>query len=275
MISVIIPLYNKEHFIAKTINSVLKQTYTEFELIIINDGSTDKSADIAMKIKDERIKLINQTNKGVSIARNTGIYIAQGTFIAFLDADDEWCPEYLETMYQLTIKYPNYSVFCTGQINRAIHTLPKGISIIEDHCKYNYVFFTGCMFIRKKIFQEVGVFKEGIQLGEDRDMWLRICCKYKTIYLNEELVKHPYCTENNLARTIDTTKSFPYWEWYEYPFPIKKSLYRYTTEMIVECVRTLTKQKRYKDALFFLTKTRGTTTIKARLKLLFQILLKK
>lgn len=275
MISIIIPLYNKEHYIANTIKSVLTQTYTDFELIIVNDGSTDNSNDIVSKFTDKRIKIINQTNQGVSVARNTGINIAQGTFIAFLDADDEWCPEYLEKMYQLTIKYPNYSVFCTGQINRVIHTLPKGISIIEDHCKYNYIFFTGCMFIRKKIFQEVGLFKEGIQLGEDRDMWLRICCKYKTVYLNEELVKHPYCTENNLAKTIDITKSFPYWEWYSYKYPYKESLYRYTTEMIVECVLLLINQKRHKEAWFFLRKTKGITTVRARLKLLFRIIFRK
>lgn len=275
MISVIIPLYNKEHYIAQTLNSVLNQTYTDFEVIIVNDGSTDKSTDIVLGFKDKRIKLINQDNKGVSAARNSGINMAKGDFLAFLDADDEWYPEYLEKMHNLTIIYHNYSVFCTGQTNRPIPTLPQGVSIIEDHCKYNYVYFTGCMLIRTEIFKTIGLFREGIQLGEDRDMWLRICCKHNTVYLNEELVNHPYYTENNLARTIDTKKSFPYWEWYNYTFPLKRSLYRYTTEMLVECAMTLTRQKRYKDALYFLLKTRGTTTVRARLKLLIKIILKK
>lgn len=275
MISIIIPLYNKEHFIEQTLKSVLGQTYTDFEAIIVNDGSTDKSVDIVSEFKDKRIKLINQDNKGVSAARNAGIRIAKGEYIAFLDADDEWNPDFLEKMYNLSLRYPDNSVFCTGQKGRPITTLPQGTSIIEDHCKYSYIYFTGCMFIRTDVFKKVEIFREGIQLGEDRDMWLRICCKYTTVYLNEELVNHPYCTENNLSRTIDTTKSFPYWEWYSYPYPIKRSLYRYTTEILMGCVQNLIKQKRYKDAFYFLLKTRGLTTIKARLKSFIQILLKR
>lgn len=275
MISIIIPLYNKEHFIAQTLNSVLNQTYTDFEVIIVNDGSTDKSVDIVLGFNDKRINIVNQVNKGVSAARNTGIKLAKGDYIAFLDADDEWHPEFLEKMHKLAMTYPNNSVFCTGQKNRPIPTLSQGVSVVEDYCKYNYIYATGCVLIRTQLLKEVGLFREGIQLGEDRDMWLRINCKDVTIYLNEELLNHPYSTENNLSRTIDATKSFPYWEWYGYPFRLKRSLYRYTTEMLVECVQILVKQKRYKDALFFLKKTRGTTTVRARIKLLYKILLKK
>lgn len=275
MISIIIPLYNKEHFIEQTLKSVLGQTYTDFEAIIVNDGSTDKSVDIVSEFKDKRIKLINQDNKGVSAARNTGIKLAKGDYIAFLDADDEWHTEFLEKMHKLATTHTQYSVFCTGQKKRPIPTLPQGISIIEDHCKYNYIYATGCVLIRTQIFKEIGLFREGVQLGEDRDMWLRISCKYTTVYLNEGLLNHPYSTENNLARTIDTTKSFPYWEWYNYTFPIKRSLYKYTTEMLVECIQTLVKQKRYKEAFNFLKKTRGTAAIRPRLKLLYKILLKK
>lgn len=275
MISVIIPLYNKEHFIGKTIQSVLVQTYTDYELIIINDGSTDKSLDIVKQFVDHRIVCITQNNQGVSAARNAGIKIAKGEFIAFLDADDEWLPEYLEKMYQLTLRYPHYSVFCAAQTNRLIGTLPLGVSIIHDHCMYNYIYFTGSMLIKKQVFQETGLFREGIQLGEDRDMWLRVCCNNPTVYLNEELVSHPYDTENNLARTIDTTKSFPYWEWYDYNYPIKSSLYRYATNEIIKNIYVLLKQKRYSETWCMYKKIKGYHSIKHRINILVRTLFRK
>ena len=264
-ISVIIPLYNKEHYIEDTIKSVLNQTYSNWEAIIIDDGSTDSSAQITQSINDPRIRFCQQTNQGVSKTRNRGIELATGEYIAFLDADDQWMPNY----------YPNYSVFCSAHDGHYIHSLPSGVSIIDDHCKYPYIYWTGCMLIKKEVFNKIGGFREGIQLGEDRDMWLRIACEYPTIYLNEELAYHPYVTENNLNLTIDTTKSFPYWEWYDYPYPYKKSLYQYTTVRIVSCAETLIKQQRYSDAWYFLKKTRGYTTIRSRIKVLFKILLKK
>lgn len=90
MISVVIPLYNKDKQIAKTLYSVLKQTYPNFEVIVVNDGSTDNSLSEVSKISDSRIRLICQENKGVSAARNRGIQEAKSDYIAFLDADDEW-----------------------------------------------------------------------------------------------------------------------------------------------------------------------------------------
>ena len=90
MISVVIPLYNKEKYIKRAIESVLNQTFQKFEIIVVNDGSTDKSAEIVQNIKDPRIRLINQKNAGVSAARNRGIQEAKYEYIAFLDADDFW-----------------------------------------------------------------------------------------------------------------------------------------------------------------------------------------
>lgn len=273
-ISVIIPLYNKEHYIRDTIQSVLSQTFTNWEAIIINDGSTDNSESIAKSFHDNRIRVYSQDNQGVSKTRNRAIQLAQGDYIAFLDADDEWKPAYLETMINLARKYPEYSVFCTGQQGRPIHSLPSGVSVITDHCSYDYIFWTGAMLVKKAVFDKTGGFREGIQLGEDRDMWLRIGCIYPTIYLNEELVSHPYITENNLARTIDTAQSFPYWEWYNYPYPNKKSLFRYTTNQIVICAEEFVSKKRYSDAWSYLKKTRGLSAVRPRLKLLLRILLK-
>lgn len=274
-ISIIIPLYNKEHFVLGTIQSVLNQTFQDWEMIIINDGSTDNSGAIAQSIKDSRILYFEQENQGLSATRNRGIHIAKGEFIALLDADDTWYPNYLETMVKLTEDYPCFSIFGTGQKNRPINTLPSGVSIIDDYCTYEYVYWVGSMVIRKKVYDEVGDFRVGVTPHEDTDMWLRMSCKYKAVYLNEELVDHPYITENNLARMCDPKKSCPLWEWYDYPYPDKKKLYKHTTEQMIKWGNTLADYKYFNDAWKFLYKTRGHSTICPRLKLLLRILLRK
>ena len=111
MISVVIPLYNKEQSIASTLQTVQNQTYQDFEIVIVDDGSTDHSVEEVTKVLNPRIRLIHQENAGVSAARNRGIEEAKGEYIAFLDADDEWKPDYLKTQYELTQKYPECSVF--------------------------------------------------------------------------------------------------------------------------------------------------------------------
>ena len=104
--SVVIPLYNKEHYIEKTIRSVLAQTCPDYEVIVVDDGSKDSSLALAKKIEGGNIRVIAQENQGVSVARNTGILNASGKYICFLDADDEWRPDYLATIQSLTDKYP-------------------------------------------------------------------------------------------------------------------------------------------------------------------------
>jgi len=267
MISIIIPLFNKEHYVKLTLDSVLSQTYHNFEVIIVNDGSTDKSIEIVNGFLDERIRLINQKNQGVSVARNHGIKEAKGDFVTFIDSDDTWTVDYLETMMKLVSEYPDYSVFCTAQQNRLIDTLPQGVSIIEDACLYDYIFATGCVLLKKEVLDKIGGYKEGIQLGEDRDFWLRISCYYKTVFLNKETLCHPLETENNLSRIVDPMKSFPYWEWYKYNYPNRHSLYYYTTIMIIEIIKALISQERYNEAIKILTKCKGHTALIHRIKL--------
>lgn len=275
MISVIIPLYNKEHYIRATIESVLAQTYNDFELIIINDGSTDNSLRIVSEFEDPRIIIVNQKNAGVSAARNHGIRIATGDFISFLDADDTWKSGFLKAMYDLSQQYPQESVFGVAQVNRPITTLPSGISIIKDFCSYFYCFCTGSLFLKREVFEKVGFFKQDIQIGEDFDMWLRIGCHYKYIYLNEPFLMHPDVTENNLSLIRNISKTYPFWEWYSYPYTPKKSLYRYTTDRIVNTASRLIKEKRFYEAFSILMKARGYNALRHRINLLFKIIRKK
>lgn len=112
MISVVIPLYNKAHMIMRTLASVLTQTYTEFEVIIVNDGSTDGGVEVIRSFtSDPRVKIIEQENQGVSAARNNGVACAKYDYIAFLDADDEWLPSYLEKLKEAIDLFPDSSMY--------------------------------------------------------------------------------------------------------------------------------------------------------------------
>lgn len=117
MISIVIPLYNKEKQIAHTLQSVFAQTFQDFEIVIVDDGSTDNSVMEVKKFDDPRVLLIQQSNAGVSAARNRGIEEANGELIAFLDADDEWMPEFLQTILQLKKIYFNCKVWATSYFN--------------------------------------------------------------------------------------------------------------------------------------------------------------
>jgi len=194
MISVVIPLYNKALYIKDTIKNVLNQTYQEFELIVVNDGSQDKGAEIVKSFNDSRIRLINKANGGVSSARNVGIKEAKYDYIAFLDADDEWLPNHLEEINKLIVDYRNEAnVFVTnfarkypdGRIipNRKEDELKQGI--ITNYFKETLkkaVIHTSCVCISKKGLNSVNGFDERLSRGEDMDVWFKLARKYKIAY---------------------------------------------------------------------------------------------
>lgn len=197
MISVIIPLYNKELHVGRAISSVLSQSYQDFEIIIVDDGSTDDSANIVKLYKDFRITLIHQENAGVSSARNRGIEEATGDLIAFLDADDEWMPDHLRTIIRLAQKYPYAGIYAssykitslTGKVTspKLIGIpLPPWEGIIPSY--FNTAssgappVCSSSVCIPKYIFQDVGQFCLGKRMGEDIDMWGRIALKYSVMF---------------------------------------------------------------------------------------------
>ncbi len=201
MFSVVIPLYNKADYIRKAAQSVLEQTMTDFELIIINDGSTDNSLEVVKKINDSRIKVTNQPNSGVSAARNNGGKIAKYDLVAFLDADDWWSPDYLENMNRLVSKYPdaglwaaNYYKVKWGNSIEANIGLEDGfkdgpINYFKVYAKTMWMPITSSSFIIKKsVFEEINGYKTDLKIGEDFDLWLRVALKYKMTYLYKPLV---------------------------------------------------------------------------------------
>ena len=132
MISIVIPLYNKEKQIVAALQKVFEQTYQDFEVIIVDDGSTDGSISEVNKFSDSRVRLISQENAGVSMARNKGIENAKGKYIAFLDADDEWDSQYLEEQINLINRYPQCDIFASNYIFKHLsgkyeNTIIRGI----------------------------------------------------------------------------------------------------------------------------------------------------
>ncbi len=211
--SVIVPLYNKEKHIVRTIESVLNQTYKDFELVIIDDGSTDDSYDIAAKIKDERIYVYKQENKGASVARNKGVMLSRGKFVAFLDADDTWYPDYLQTIAQLVDKYTAANYFATsyeyyydeGEITptKKFFQMEKNWEgVIDDFFKIAYdgpILCSSCTVVSREAFNAVGGFKDGIKLGEDIDLWTALGLEYKLAYKNKVCATY-HCDAQNRSQ---------------------------------------------------------------------------
>ncbi|WDF64698.1 glycosyltransferase family 2 protein [Flavobacterium sp. KACC 22763] len=202
--SIIIPLYNKENFIENTIQSVLNQTFQDFEIIVVNDGSTDKSEEKLLQFKDPRIQYFIKKNKGVSATRNYGIEKANADFIAFLDADDYWHPTFLETIYTNISKLPNQKVFSAAiefETSKKVISAQYSISKTNDDFEIvNYfkaslketVLCTSCSVFHKSIFEEIGHFDTKIKSGEDTDLWIRIGLVYPVVFSWKVLARYIY-----------------------------------------------------------------------------------
>lgn len=199
--SVIIPVYNKKETVSESIESVLNQKYKNFEIIVINDGSTDNTSEILEKYKN-KIKIINQKNSGVSVARNNGIKKAKGKFICFLDADDIWFDNHLETLDKMIKEYKNESYFITSRIttfnNNAIYHSSSKLKKFPQTFKCKNLFKllnvygdgllqTNSICIKKDAFIKNNIFFEpNIKIGEDTDVWYRVALKFPVIISKTE-----------------------------------------------------------------------------------------
>ncbi len=186
LISVIIPAYNSESTIQATLESVFNQTFSDFEVILINDGSTDRTVDILGQISDSRAKVFYYPNSGVAVSRNRGISHASGEFISFLDADDLWTPDKLEAQLQALITHPEAAVAyswtdCIDEagnfLYHGMHISPSGY-VLGDLLLQNFLQNGSNPLIRKTALLEVGEFDPLLNPSEDLDMWLRLAAKY-------------------------------------------------------------------------------------------------
>ena len=225
IISIIIPLFNKELFIKQTLLSVLNQTFSEFEIIIISDGSTDKSVTIINDIDDERITLYTTKNKGVSHARNYGISKANTDLIALLDADDLWEPNHLENLHTLYTNFPHCGLYATNYHKqffngKKINTHFNGVSkhhfgIIEDYFSASTsdsIAWSSAVMIPKKIFQELGGFDEAMRSGQDTDLWIRIALNksiaFSAVASSNKIILEPKYHLSYSSNRIDRLKLF-------------------------------------------------------------------
>lgn len=200
MFSVIIPLYNKEKWIEECISSVLSQSFEQFEVLVINDGSTDTSLEVIQHyLEDKRIRVITQPNAGVSKARNRGIEEAKYDLIAFLDADDLWHKDFLKYCDQAFTQFINTAIVgtkCVKQSNASHQSTQTpfngeiSIEEIKDYFSFAYkepLFHSSSVVIKKNVFKKIGYFDNQLKSGEDLDMWFRIMIHYPGVFIKNEL----------------------------------------------------------------------------------------
>ena len=232
-ISVVIPLYNKQNAIAATLQSVLAQTYTKYEIIVVDDGSTDRSAEVAEIILQEctvygvecKGKVIRKANGGVSSARNRGIQEAKYDYIALLDGDDLWDEHYLEEQVRLIQDFPeakmwgvNYAFVKYGttiKYNQGLGDGYRGYVKNYFETKHGDLYCSSSVIIRKDAFDIIGCFDERIAYSEDLDMWYRIILHYPVVFYDKVLAYYNQDAENRCAYDLkihyDLTRYLPYY----------------------------------------------------------------
>lgn len=197
LVSIIMPAYNAEKTIVESIESVLKQTYINWELIVVNDGSNDRTSALVLAFNDERVVLVKQDNGGVANARNNGINNSKGEYIAFLDSDDLWVEDKLERQIGVLVGGKHKMCFaktwCFRENSNQTSDCFVNISLdFDDRDKILVYDFIPVLtvLLTKDVLAEVGHFDETLRGVEDWDMWIRVLQKYEAIYLDEFLAKY-------------------------------------------------------------------------------------
>ncbi|MGY8886133.1 MAG: glycosyltransferase family 2 protein [Flavobacteriales bacterium] len=239
--SVVIPLYNKENFIENTIQSLLNQTFSDFEVLVVNDCSTDTSEQLVARFDDPRINIIQHSvNKGLSASRNTGIKSANANYIAFLDADDLWKPSFLEKIDVLINQYPEASLFATKY--EVLHKKNRIVThdfklknftkhgIIKNFFESNLnqsIYYPSCLCVKKIVFEDVGYYNEEVNYSEDVDFNLRAHATYKLAYWDEAAVTYLLDSENQITQNGLKGKTIPDYDFYEAQFKGRQDIKKY------------------------------------------------
>ena len=205
-VSVIIPTHNREQFIARAIDSVLAQTFTDYEIIVVDDGSIDLTRDV-LRAYDNRIKYVYQENKGVSAARNLGIRESTSQYIAFLDSDDYWAPEKLELQVEVLDKHDNVGIVfgrmpILNERGEILGMKPNGISgrDFQELLRVWGDLPTSSVMTRRECFDRLGVFDETLPPMEDIDMWLRIARHYDLHEIEGKTLAYYWRHEEQITR---------------------------------------------------------------------------
>ncbi|MCY4643170.1 MAG: glycosyltransferase [Bacteriovoracales bacterium] len=195
-VSVVIPTYNRESLIGRAVQSVLAQSFRDFELLIVDDGSTDNTLEKLKDFCDDRIKIIETPHRGVSWARNVGLSRAKGEWMAFLDSDDEWLPHKLESQWDYMRAHPSIKIVHGEEIwiRRGVRVNP-----MKKHAKCGGWIFPKCLplcpispstvMIHREVLEQVGVFDPQMIVCEDYDLWLRITPFFEVGFVEDPIIK--------------------------------------------------------------------------------------
>jgi glycosyltransferase involved in cell wall biosynthesis len=213
-ISVIITCYNYAHYLKGCLDSVLAQTFQDFEVIVVNDGSTDNTDDvISPYLNNSRIRYIKQLNAGQANAKNTGIMNAKGKFIAFLDADDMWTETKLEKQFSQfsdphvgvvysTVQYIDEQGVGIPSLGDPTYLIPRAGKVTEFLFFDNFIPFSSSV-VRRECFDRAGVFDESLKMGIDWDLWLRISVNYLFNFVDEPLLLYRWGHADQMSKNLD------------------------------------------------------------------------
>lgn len=240
LFSIVIPVFNKANYVAQTLQSVLDQSYTDFEIILVNDGSTDESLAIIEQFKDSRIVIINQVNQGLSAARNTGINAATGRMIVLLDADDLWESNHLKAIASLEKRFPDAKLFGAGYIElytngRAVkpeislkHTEKPLLLPDFFNCNMHQSLVVPSAFaFKKEIIPKIGDFDTTVTYAEDVDFYIRANLTYAFAYDPEISCNYIADTENQITKSKRSLSQPPNFQKYLDQNPDHLSLKKY------------------------------------------------
>ncbi|GAA0353505.1 hypothetical protein GCM10009092_17350 [Bowmanella denitrificans] len=228
-ISVVIPLYNKRDYIIRAVQSVLEQTYQALEIIVVDDGSNDGSAELVRKLAHSKIRIIRQSNQGVSSARNTGWKASMGAHIAFLDADDYWQSSFLEQIGLLIESYPDAGAYCSAysflidgvRKPAKLSEVPHRSGLLDNYyasaSKGHLPVTASSVVIKKSKLQQFNGFPVGWPMGEDQFMWMSLASHSKIAFVNIDLVTYVHqvdgsaCSVNKVLEPLPHVKLLNCW----------------------------------------------------------------
>jgi glycosyltransferase involved in cell wall biosynthesis len=211
-VSVVIPTFNYARFLPETLDSAIEQTFTDIEIIVVDDGSTDATPEVIQPyLADRRVRYHRGDHRGTSAARNIGIRLARAPLVAFLDSDDIWLPEKLQRQVPLFERDPQVAVVYSRRLSIDEHGRPLPLGerplhrgqVLGALFRQNFICFSSGV-VRRSALEAVGMCDEGIDLSIDFDLWLRLAARYRLDYVDEPLVKyrtgHPSLSTRRLER---------------------------------------------------------------------------
>lgn len=275
--SVIIPLYNKEREIEGTIRSVLSQTRLPDEIVVVDDGSTDRSAEIVQRIDSPLIRLVAQPNAGECAARNRAIAEARGEYLALIDADDEWEPGFLAEIEAMIGEFPGCGLYCTGfSVVSHDGVFPaRGLDrrgVVENFFRdsaHRYIAIPSASCIPREVIDTVGGFPEGMKMAGDLYMWIKIARRYRVCYSPERLARYSKVASNRSATSYTPERTaYSFEELYDPAAPEEEREFIARAALgkaLIQSVKGGTEEARRAARVFGWTKVYRRTLRKVRL----------